>query len=137
MNNGKKSDLDEFVDALMTFMGVVAVLIVIFCVILGVRNYNASKNPSSVTTVYLQEYSDGIYARKTQVVSNVPAHNYTIVTVIGQDGVERTVKGSCTIIFTDSEEPYAIIERHNLVYSDKITLYVPQDGVFYSNPVTS
>lgn len=137
MNNGKKSEFDEFMGAVTTFMTVAAVLIVAFCVILGVRNHNASKNPSSVTTVYLQEYSDGIYARKTQVVSDAPAHNYTIVTVIGQDGVERTVKGSCTIIFTDNEEPYAIIERHDLVNSDKITLHVPQGGVFYSNPVTS
>lgn len=124
---------DRFWIGLAVF-DVVGIALLVF---LLVGNYKASKTPSSTTTVYLQEYEDGVYARKTQVVSSIPAQNYVIVTVIGQDGVERTVKGICTIIFIDGGEPYAIIERYSLVNSDKITLYVPSGGVYYSNPVTS
>lgn len=125
--------LDEVILPLAIFVAI-AITAVGTLVIIRVQ---AEKHPKSTQTVYLQQYEDGIYARKTQVVSSIPTENYVIVTVIGENGVEVTVRGRCTIVFADYDRPYAVIEDYSIVNFDMITLYVPQGSVYYSNPVTA
>lgn len=88
-------------------------------------------NKSTTTQCNLIELSDGVYAIQSIVVSAIPAENYSMLTVCSESGNVITVKGSCNIIYTDTDAPYAIIKNTNLVNNDEITVYVPQSTVEY------
>ena len=80
----------------------------------------------------LHEISEGIYVHKEDVVSSIPAQNYSTVTVCKNDGEVITVCGDCFIYYDDINAPHAevLIYKH-LVHSDKIKIYVPEGTVEY------
>lgn len=84
----------------------------------------------------LMELEDGIYAVCTNVVSNVPANNYVIITICCNDQV-YTYKGDVLITYTD-KEPYAIVkDYYNLVNDDEVFIYVPYGSVEFQSNVSN
>lgn len=77
----------------------------------------------------LSEISDGVYGTYNNVVSNVPADNYDVITLCC-DGKIRTFKGSVHIAYTNSD-PYVVHKDVNCVNADVLYVYVPFDTIVY------
>lgn len=94
----------------------------------------------SLTETYrigLDEISDGVYANIENVVSSIPSNNYTMTTIRDKSGNIYSARGDVHIINTDTKEPYAIWEDHNIVNGDKITLYIPEGASRYLGTISS
>lgn len=84
----------------------------------------------------LMELDDGVYGVCTNVVSNVPANNYEMITICC-NGQIRTYKGHVSITYTD-KEPYVIVrDYYNLVNGEEVFIYVPYGSVEFQSNVSS
>lgn len=83
-------------------------------------------------TVELVEMEDGIYAYQSEVVSRVPAENYSMLTVCDKSGNVISIKGNVEIVFQDTKKPYAKIVDRNIINSDTIIAYVPSGSVIFN-----
>lgn len=87
------------------------------------------------TTYQLDELNNGVYAIYYTVHSNVPADNYEVVT-LNCNGNVYTFKGNVWISYLkDNTNPYVVYEDCNIVYADKISVYVPEGTVEYQGSV--
>ncbi len=83
------------------------------------------------TTYQLNELNDGTYAIYYTTHSKAPAHNYEVVT-LNCNGNIYTFKGHVWISYLkDNISPYVVYEDCNVVYADKISVYVPEGTVEY------
>ena len=82
----------------------------------------------------LIELEDGVYAYYQVVVSDVPAHNYDIVT-LNANGDILTLKGNVNI--HHSEDYKVIWTATHITYGDTIDVYVPVDSVVYTSALCS
>ena len=92
-------------------------------------------SPPQVTdeyTVELVELEDGVYAYQSEVVSRVPAENYSMLTVRNKSGNIISIKGKVDIVFQNTKEPYAKIVDRDIINSDIITAYVPSGSVVFN-----
>lgn len=92
------------------------------------------KHPT-IYTIQLSELQSGIYAYRETAVSNIPACNYDIATICDNNGNIYTVKGTVTIVNTNTNKPYAVWEDVRIVDSDRITIYAPAKSVVYKGTI--
>ena len=81
----------------------------------------------------LSELNNGVYAIYYTTHSNVPAHNYEVIT-LNCNGNIYTFQGHVQITYTD-ENPYVIYHKRNLVNADRMYVYVPSGSVEYQGSV--
>lgn len=111
-------------------MIIIGIFVLFFAVIGCLINYG---NQYTEYRYLLSEMSDGVYAIYYNTHSRVPAENYEVVTICCESNV-YTFKGDINISFTD-EEPYLYAKKFNLVNSDEIHIYIPQDTLVYEESV--
>ena len=70
----------------------------------------------------LQEIEPGIYAYTSTVVSNIPAENYEMCTVL-INGQYITIKGTVKIAKSDGSTPKIKWENRHIVNGDTVTIY--------------
>lgn len=76
-------------------------------------------------TYQLEELEDGIYCYQQIVVSNVPANNYTIITICDSNGNVITLVADVTITFDESCE-CVVYSKVYLVNGNTINLKIPK-----------
>ncbi len=91
--------------------------------------------PQGNVIIDITEIEDGVYAYRENVVSAIPAQNYSMITFSDAQGNIYTVKGKVTIR-TCEESPFAVWTMYNIVNSDEVTIYVPSGGVKYIGTVS-
>ena len=114
-------------------------LIIVTTIAVFVFGFNLLDNHFEEHNEYrytLTELDDGIFAVYGNVVSNVPANNYEMITICCNDQI-RTYKGRVSITYTD-KEPYAIVrDYYNIVNNEEVFIYVPYGSVRFQNNVSS
>lgn len=114
-------------------------LIIVVIIAVCIFGFNCLNNFFEKHNEYqyaLMELDDGVYAVCTNVVSNVPANNYEMITICC-NGQIRTYKGNVSITYTD-KEPYAIVrDYYNLVNGEEVFIYVPYGSVEFQSNVSS
>ena len=76
----------------------------------------------------LQEIEPGIYAYTSTVVSNIPAENYEMCTVL-INGQYITIKGTVKIAKSDGSTPKIKWENRRIVNGDTVTIYADIDKI--------
>ena len=82
----------------------------------------------------IEELEPGIYGYTSISVSNIPAENYEMLTVLC-DGSYMNIKGHVRIIY-DSNAPYIEYKSTNTVNADSVTIHV-QKGQIKNNGVST
>lgn len=77
----------------------------------------------------LTEITDGNYGAYTEVVSNIPAQNYQMITLCC-NGQICSFKGNVNIVyFNDNQIPKVKIKDYHIVNRDQITIYAPYGSI--------
>lgn len=85
-------------------------------------------------TATIEELESGIYGYTSTMVSNVPAENYEILTVLC-NGTYMNIKGHVKIVY-DSNTPYIEYKSTNTVNADSVIVHV-QKGQIKNNGVSA
>lgn len=83
-------------------------------------------------TATIEELESGIYGYTSTMVSNVPAENYEMLTVLC-NGNYMNIKGHVKIVY-DSNAPYIEYKSTNTVNADSVIIHV-QKGQIKNNGV--
>lgn len=81
----------------------------------------------------LSEIEDNVYAIYYQTFSSIPAYNYEVITFCS-DNMVYTFKGDVDIIYTE-KTPYILIKDYERINDDKITIYLPKNGIRFEKNV--
>ena len=111
---------------------IIAVALVIAALIFFIINIS---KPVAEYKIYLSEMETNLYAYQENVVSAIPAENYTMITFSDKSGKIYTVKGTVNIANYDGE-PYVIWTKYRITNSDTVTLYIPFGGVKYTGTIS-
>lgn len=76
-------------------------------------------------TATIEELESGIYGYTSTMVSNVPAENYEMLTVLC-NGTYMNIKGHVKIVY-DSNAPYIEYKSTNTVNADSVIIHVQKD----------
>lgn len=87
-------------------------------------------------TLELSEIETNIFAIREEVISAIPAENYTLITICDTKGNVHSIKGKCNIVIQNDVSPYAVIVDRNIVNCDGITLYIPMNSIKVSETKT-
>ncbi len=110
---------------------VVAIIVAMFFGVYKLVSYGQYTEEYSYE---LQEIKDGTYAIYHSVLSNVPSHNYDVITICYNGQIHR-LQGTVNIQQTN-EKPYVeIIAKPHLNNADKITVFIPKGTVEFANNV--
>jgi len=82
----------------------------------------------------LNELDEGVYAIYYTTHSNIPSHNYEVVTLCCEENI-YTFTGNVSISFTDEESPYVIIKEYNMVNNDEIYVHIPSWTLRYAESI--
>ena len=85
-------------------------------------------------TATIEELESGIYGYTTTMVSNVPAENYGMLTVLC-NGTYMNIKRHVKIVY-DSNTPYIEYKSTNTVNADSVIVHV-QKGQIKNNGVSA
>jgi len=85
-------------------------------------------------TATIEELESGIYGYTSTMVSNVPAENYEMLTVLC-NGTYMNIKGHVKIVY-DSNAPYIEYKSTNTVNTDSVIIHV-QKGQIKNNGVST
>lgn len=85
-------------------------------------------------TATIEELESGIYGYTSTMVSNVPAENYEMLTVLC-NGTYMNIKGHVKIVH-DSNAPYIEYKSTNTVNADSVIIHV-QKGQIKNNGVSA
>ena len=85
-------------------------------------------------TATIEELEPGIYGYTSTMVSNIPAENYEMLTVLC-DGTYVNIKGHVKIVY-DSNAPYIEYKSTNTVNADSVIIHV-QKGQIKNNGVST
>lgn len=85
-------------------------------------------------TATIEELESGIYGYTSTMVSNVPAENYEMLTVLC-NGTYMNIKGHVKIVY-DSNAPYIEYKSTNTVNADSVIIHV-QKGQIKNNGVST
>lgn len=85
-------------------------------------------------TATIEELESGIYGYTSTMVSNVPAENYEMLTVLC-NGTYMNIKGHVKIVY-DSNTPYIEYKSTNTVNTDSVIVHV-QKGQIKNNGVSA
>lgn len=103
-------------------MAVAGIVLTILGVFLMVANVEYNSSHPIVSNYDLQEIEPGIYAYTSTVVSNIPAENYEMCTVL-INGQYITIKGTVKIAKSDGGTPKIKWENRRIVNGDTVTIY--------------
>lgn len=85
-------------------------------------------------TATIEELESGIYGYTSAMISNVPAENYEMLTVLC-NGTYMNIKGHVKIVY-DSNAPYIEYKSTNTVNADSVIIHV-QKGQIKNNGVST
>lgn len=85
-------------------------------------------------TATIEELESGIYGYTSAMVSNIPAENYEMLTVLC-NGTYMNIKGHVKIVY-DSNAPYIEYKSTNTVNADSVIIHV-QKGQIKNNGVST
>ena len=85
-------------------------------------------------TATIEELESGIYGYTSAMVSNVPAENYEMLTVLC-NGTYMNIKGHVKIVY-DSNAPYIEYKSTNTVNADSVIIHA-QKGQIKNNGVST
>lgn len=85
-------------------------------------------------TATIEELESGIYGYTSTMVSNVPAENYEMLTVLC-NGTYMNIKGHVKIVY-DSNTPYIEYKSTNTINADSVIVHV-QKGQIKNNGVSA
>lgn len=103
-------------------MAVAGIVLTILGVVLMIANVEYNSSHPIVSNYDLQEIEPGIYAYTSTVVSNIPAENYEMCTVL-INGQYITIKGTVKIAKSDGSTPKIKWENRRIVNGDTVTIY--------------
>lgn len=103
-------------------MAVAGIVLTILGVVLMIANVEYNSSHPIVSSYDLQEIEPGIYAYTSTVVSNIPAENYEMCTVL-INGQYITIKGTVKIEKSDGSTPKIKWENRRIVNGDTVTIY--------------
>lgn len=103
-------------------MAVAGIVLTILGVVLMIANVEYNSSHPIVSNYDLQEIEPGIYAYTSTVVSNIPAENYEMCTVL-INGKYITIKGTVKIAKSDGSTPKIKWENRRIVNGDTVTIY--------------
>lgn len=125
---------DQIEEIAKFICGVNLVMIVILIALISYSWY--LETHPKIYEFELSEIESGVYAYREQVVSDIPAENFTMTTVCDTSGNVFTIKGSLSVVNTETEKPHAVWTDKNIVNADSITIYAPAKSVVYIGAVT-
>ena len=126
-----KLSLDEKI--LLSIIVIFATLFIGYFVwVIGDGSYR-HYNPIEWTAT-IEELEPGIYGYTSTMVSNVPAENYEMLTVLC-NGTYMNIKGHVKIVY-DSNAPYIEYKSTNTVNADSVIIHV-QKGQIKNNGVNT
>lgn len=105
-----------------TITAVAGIVLAILGVVLMTANVEYNSSHPIVSNYDLQEIEPGIYAYTSTVVSNIPAENYEMCTVL-INGQYITIKGTVKIMKSDGSVPKIKWENRRIVNGDTATIY--------------
>ena len=82
----------------------------------------------------LQEIKDDTYAIYHSVSSNVPSHNYDVITVCYNDQIHM-FQGTVNIQQTNGKPYVKIIAKPHLNNANKITVFIPKGMIEFADNV--
>ena len=126
-----KTSEEQFANSVFNF---VCILVVVAVLLLAYLIYLDSH--PKIYEFELSEIESGVYAYREEVVSAIPAQNYTMTTVCDTSVNVFTIKGSLSVVNTETEKPHAVWTDKNIVNADSITIYAPAKSVVYIGAVT-
>ena len=85
-------------------------------------------------TATIEELESGIYGYTSTMVSNIPAENYEMLTVLC-NGTYMNIKGHVKIVY-DSNVPYIEYKSTNTVNADSVIIHVKK-GQIKNNGVST
>lgn len=92
-----------------------------------IKSYAKYASWENAVECNLTELDDGIYGYYNTVSSNIPSHNYEVITLC-VNGSVRTLRGDVNIHFDSSEHKLVWIQTR-YVNGDTIDVYVPQGTI--------
>jgi hypothetical protein len=113
-------------------IGIALAIIILFCI----KNCVEYTYAENTYTVELLEIDNNTFAVINEVISAIPAENYTLITVCDTKGNMHSIKGKCNIVIQNDVSPYAVIVERNIINSDGITLYIPMNSIKVSETKT-
>ena len=122
-------------EQIATIVFTIVCIMFVVVVLLFVYNFYLDSHPK-IYEFELSELESGVYAYREEVVSAIPAQNYTMTTVRDTSGNVFTIKGSLSVVNTETEKPHAVWTDKNIVNADSITIYAPAKSVVYIGAVT-
>lgn len=133
MNKNKSVKLTFGEKILFLIIGALVTLIVgyfVWAIGDGIyRHYNPIER-----TATIEELEPGIYGYTSIMVSNIPAENYEMLTVLC-NGTYINIKGHVKIVFDDNS-PYIEYKSTNTVNADSVIIHV-QKGQIKNNGVST
>lgn len=115
-------------------MFVVVIIIIAIIVFLGVHKFSSYVGYTEEYSYDLQEIKDGTYAIYHSVSSNVPSHNYDVITVCYNDQIHM-FQGTVNIQQTNDKPYIEITAKPHINYGDEITVFVPKGTVEFADNV--
>lgn len=113
-------------------IGIVLAIIIFF----GIKTCVEYAFAENTYTLELSEIETNIFAIREEVISAIPAENYTLITICDTKGNMYSIKGKCNIVIQNDVSPYAVIVERNIVNCDGITLYIPMNSIKVSETKT-
>lgn len=116
------------------FIKIITILFIIGTLLFIVVSYTWWTNKPEKDTYELSEITEGTYVIVDNVVSSIPAQNYTMATICCNNTI-KTYKGQVQIIYSNINPRAEIKAYPHLVNADEVKLYVPEGSVEYRGVV--
>ena len=110
------------------------VVVIIAAIFFGVYKFVSYGEYTEEYSYELQEIKDGTYAIYHSVSSNVPSHNYDVITVCYNDQIHM-FQGTVNIQQTNDKPYIEITAKPHINYGDEITVFVPKGTVEFVDNV--
>lgn len=110
------------------------VVVIIAAIFFGVYKFVSYGEYTEEYSYELQEIKDGTYAIYHSVSSNVPSHNYDVITIC-YNGQIHMLQGTVNIQQTNGKPYVEIIAKPHLNNADKITVFIPKGTVEFADNV--
>ena len=115
-------------------MFVVVIIIIAIIVFLGIHKFSSYVEYTEEYSYGLQEIKDGTYAIYHSISSNVPSHNYDVITVCYNDQIHM-FQGTVNIQQTNNKPYIEITTKPHINYDDEITVFIPKGTVEFADNV--
>lgn len=107
---------------------------IIAAILFGVYKFLSYVGYTEEYSYNLQEIKDGTYAIYHSVSSNVPSHNYDVITVCYNDQIHM-FQGTVNIQQTNNKPYIEITTKPHINYGDEITVFIPKGTVEFADNV--